>query len=183
MTGCRLLGHRTEKSDMIQLRSTVARDLPDLLGWVGSEAGMILWSGPTFSWPLDLEQLDTYLAESPAASRLVWTAFDHVEPAPVGHFGLALQGNGDTGRLGRVLVAPNARHLGYGRAVTQAALTAGFNETTTEVMKLGVYRHNSIGRRLYEQLGFKTALIVENSVTIDGEPWDNIEMRLPRHLS
>jgi ribosomal protein S18 acetylase RimI-like enzyme len=50
-------------------------------------------------------------------------------------------------------------------------------------LTLGVYRHNTIARRLYEQLGFKTTLIVEHSVTIDGEPWDNIEMRLPRHLS
>jgi hypothetical protein len=48
----------TEESDMIQLRPTVAEDLPDLLGWVDSEAEMVLWSGLTFSWPLDLEQLD-----------------------------------------------------------------------------------------------------------------------------
>lgn len=61
-------------------------------------------------------------------------------------------------------------------------MTAGFNDTTIEVMTLGVYRHNTIARRLYEQLGFRTSVIVENSVTIDGEPWDNIEMRLPRHL-
>lgn len=80
---------------MIQLRPTVAGDLPDLLGCVGSEAEMVLWSGPTFSWPLDLEQLSSYLAESPAASRLVWTAFDHVGSAPVGHVGLALQDNGN----------------------------------------------------------------------------------------
>ena len=168
---------------MIQLRPTVAGDLPDLLGWVGSEAEMVLWSGPTFSWPLDLEHWAPTWRKAPPQAGLVWTAFDHVEPAPVGHVGLALQDNGNTGRLGRVLVAPNARHLGYGRAITQAAVTAGFNETTIEVMTLGVYRHNTIARRLYEQIGFKTTLIVENSVTIDGEPWDNIEMRLPRHLS
>jgi len=50
-------------------------------------------------------------------------------------------------------------------------------------MTLGVYRHNILARRLYEQLGFKTTAIVENSVTIDGAPWDNIEMRLLRHDS
>ena len=129
---------------MIQLRSTVAEDLPKVLGWVGSEAEMVLWSGPTFSWPLDLEQLDIYLAESHAKSRLVWTAFDPVAPAPVGHVTLAIRDNGNTGRLGGILVAPTTRHL-------------------------------------YEQLGFKTTAIVENSVTINGEPWDNVEMRLPRH--
>jgi len=144
---------------------------------------MVLWSGPTFSWPLDLHQLDDYLAESAATGRLVWTAFDYDEPAPIGHVGIALQDNGNTGRLGRVLIAPNARRLGYGRAVTQAAIAAGFNETTIEVMTLGVYRQNTIARSLYEQLGFKTTLIVENSVTIDGDAWDNIEMQLPRHLS
>jgi RimJ/RimL family protein N-acetyltransferase len=169
----------TEESDMIQLLPTVAEDLRDLLGWVGSEAEMVLWSGLTFSWPLDLEQLDASLARR-QASRLIWTAFDHVAPTPVGHVSLALQDNGNTGRLGRVLVAPNTRHLGHGFAVTQAAVTAGFNETTIEVMTLGVYRHNTIARRLYEQLGFKTTMIVENSITVDGEPWDTIEMRLPR---
>jgi RimJ/RimL family protein N-acetyltransferase len=56
---------------MIQLRPTVTEDLPDLLGWVSSEAEMVLWSGPRFSWPLDVEQLDAYLAESRAGTRLV----------------------------------------------------------------------------------------------------------------
>ena len=99
----------------------------------------------------------------------------------MGHVSLAFQNNGKTGRLGRVLVAPNARHLGHGRAVTQAAVTAGFNESRIDAMTLGVYRHNTIARHLYEQLGFKTTAILENSVTVNGEPWDNIEMRIQRH--
>jgi len=166
---------------MIELRPSVSQDLPDLLGWVSSEAEMVLWSGPKFSWPLDVEQLDAYLAESRAGTRLVWTASDSFSKTPVGHVSLAFQDNGKTGRLGRVLVAPKARHAGHGRAVTQAAVTAGFNESGIDAMTLGVYRHNTIARHLYEQLGFKTTAIVENSVTVNGEPWDNIEMRLPRH--
>ena len=105
---------------------------------------MVLWSGPRFSWPLDVEQLDAYLAESRAGTRLVWTASDSVSAAPLGHVSLAFQNNGKTGRLGRVLVAPNARHVGHGRAVTQAAVTAGFNESRIDAMTLGVYRHNTI---------------------------------------
>ena len=166
---------------MIELRPSVSQDLPDLLGWVSSEAEMVLWSGPKFSWPLHVEQLDVYLAESRAGTRLVWTASDSFSKTPVGHVSLAFQDNGKTGRLGRVLVAPKARHAGHGRAVTQAAVTAGFNESGIDAMTLGVYRHNTIARHLYEQLGFKTTAIVENSVTVNGEPWDNIEMRLPRH--
>ena len=166
---------------MIQLRPTVAEDLPDLLGRVNSEAEMVVWSGPTFHWPLNLEQLNAYLAESPAASRLVWTAHDNVSAEHIGHASLALQDNGNIGRLARVLVAPNARHLGHGRAVTQAAVTAGFNETSIEAITLGVYRHNTIARDLYEQLGFTTTATVENSITINGKTWGNLEMRLPRH--
>jgi RimJ/RimL family protein N-acetyltransferase len=172
---------RTEESDMIQLRPTVPEDLPDLLGWVGSEAEMVLWSGLNFSWPLDIDQLDAYLTESHAGKRLVWTASDPINAAPVGHVSIALQDNGRTGRLGRVLVAPNARHVGHGRAVTQAAVTASFNEGRIDAMTLGVYRHNTTARHLYEQLGFKTTAVLKNAVTVNGEPWDNIEMRLPRH--
>jgi ribosomal protein S18 acetylase RimI-like enzyme len=181
MTRCRLRNHSKEESDMIQLRPTVAEDLPGLLGWVGTEAEMVLWSGPKFSWPLDVEQLVAYLAESRAGTRLVWTASDSVSAAPMGHVSLAFQNNGKTGRLGRVLVAPNARHVGHGRAVTLAAVTAGFNESRIDAMMLGVYRHNTIARHLYEQLGFKTTAILENWVTVNGEPWENIEMRRPRH--
>ena len=100
---------------MIQLRPAVGEDLPDLLGWVSSEEQMVLWSGPKFSWPLDVEQLDAYLAESRAGTRLVWTASDSRSAAPVGHVSLAFQHNGTTGRLGRVLVSPNACHLVHGR--------------------------------------------------------------------
>jgi RimJ/RimL family protein N-acetyltransferase len=177
---CRLPRHRAEESDLIQLRPTVAEDLPELLGWIGSEAEMVLWSGPSFSWPLDREQLGAYLAEGHARKRLLWTASDSVSAARVGHVSLALQDNGNTGRLGRILIAPTARHLGHGRVVTQAAVTAGFHQTRIDVMTLGVYRHNTIARHLYEQLGFKTTTTVENSATVNGKPWDNIEMRLPR---
>jgi len=168
---------------MIQLRPTVGEDLPDLLRWVGSEAQMVLWSGPKFSWPLDVEQLEAYLTESRAGTRLIWTASDSRSAAPVGHVSLAFQDNGTTGRLGRVLVAANARHLGHGRAITQAAVTAGFDQSSIEALTLGVYRHNTIACHLYEQLGFKTTAIMKSSVTVDGEPWDNIEMRLPRHCT
>ena len=60
-------------------------------------------------------------------------------------------------------------------------MTAGFNETSIEAITLGVYRHNTIARDLYEQLGFTTTATVENSITINGKPWGNLEMRLPRH--
>jgi RimJ/RimL family protein N-acetyltransferase len=170
-----------EKPDMIQLHPTVPEDLPDLLGWVGSEAQMVLWSGPNFSWPLDLEKLDAYLAESHAGTRLAWTAPDPDSATPVGHVSLTLQDHGRTGRLGRVLVAPNARHVGHRRAVTQAAVTAGFAEGRIDAMTLGVYRRNTTARHLYEQLSFKTTAIVENAATVNGKPWDHIEMRLPGH--
>jgi hypothetical protein len=43
------------------LRETIPADLHVFLSWVPSEADMVLWSGPAFTWPLDRGQLESCL--------------------------------------------------------------------------------------------------------------------------
>ncbi|MGW6939813.1 GNAT family N-acetyltransferase [Streptomyces xanthophaeus] len=79
-----------------------AEDSPLLRTWVTDPAALMTWAGPAFSWPLDDAQLADYAAEP---GRHAWTA---VSPGtgPVGH--ASFLGN----RLGRVLIAPQARGQG-----------------------------------------------------------------------
>ena len=69
----------------MRLRETVPADLDILLGWVPSEADMVLWSGRTFTWPLDRGQLESYLHND---QRRYWTGLDPESGHPVGHASL-----------------------------------------------------------------------------------------------
>lgn len=57
-------------------------DLDVFLSWVPDEEAMVLWSGPTFSWPLDRLQLERYLTN---VHRRYWTGTDEITGAIVGH--------------------------------------------------------------------------------------------------
>jgi ribosomal protein S18 acetylase RimI-like enzyme len=71
---------------------------------------------------------------------------------PVG-FGLAVRERGMVG-LFDIVVSPDVRGKGYGRAVTQALMHWGKAEGTSHAY-LQVHAQNSVARSLYGSLGFE----------------------------
>jgi GNAT superfamily N-acetyltransferase len=62
-------------------------------------------------------------------------------------------GASGVGHLSSIAVAPGARGLGLGKAVT-AALTRRMLEEGDDLVTLGMYADNATGRALYDALGF-----------------------------
>ncbi|MFC9296623.1 GNAT family N-acetyltransferase [Streptomyces sp. NPDC057011] len=145
-----------------------APDAPLLRTWVTTPAELMTWAGPAFTWPLDDAQLTAYAAEP---GRRTWTA---VTPAgdPVGHASLAGT------RLGRILIAPEARGRGLGETLVSLAVSHAFGELRLPELGLGVWAHNTTAIRLYEKLGFRTEQVLEDVEKIDGVPWTAHQMRL-----
>lgn len=96
----------------------------------------------------------------PTATRLrqSWMAIDPASGQVVGHASVRLDAQGASGRIGRVLVAPEARGKGVGAAMPARVLAAAFGELGLERVELGVWTDNSSAIRLYEGLGFKMSL-------------------------
>ncbi|MFJ4779483.1 GNAT family N-acetyltransferase [Streptomyces sp. NPDC088762] len=156
---------------MISLRPfRPALDAPSLRTWVTSRAELMTWAGPSFSWPLDDAQLTAYAAEP---GRHTWTA---VTPTgdPVGHVSLAGT------RLGRVLIAPQARGRGRGEALVSLAVSRAFDELGLPEITLGVWAHNAAAIRIYEKLGFRTQQVIKDVEEVDGVRWTAHQMRLAR---
>lgn len=80
------------------------------------------------------------------------------------------------GRLGIWLV-PEARHLGLGARLLEAALTKAKTKGITRV-ELTVRVDNVNARRLYERFGFITECLQKNSTRVDGEYSDAWAMAL-----
>ncbi|MFD9411355.1 GNAT family N-acetyltransferase [Streptomyces sp. NPDC059989] len=143
-------------------------DAPLLRTWVTSHAELMTWAGPSFSWPLDEAQLTAYAAEP---GRHTWTA---VTPAgdPVGHASIAGT------RLGRVLIAPEARGRGLGETLVSLTVSRAFGELNLPQLGLGVWAHNTAAIRLYEKLGFRTHDTLKDVEEVDGVPWTAHQMKL-----
>ncbi|MFE1900875.1 GNAT family N-acetyltransferase [Streptomyces yangpuensis] len=91
---------------------------------------------------------------------------------PLGHISLA------DGRLGRVLIAPEARGRGLGEHLVSLAVSLGFDELALPEIRLGVWTHNTAALRVYDKLGFRTTETLEAVEVVDGVPWSVHRMRL-----
>ncbi|MET9961119.1 GNAT family N-acetyltransferase [Streptomyces sp. NPDC006326] len=145
-------------------------DGPLLRGWISTRAELVTWAGPAFTWPLDDAQLTAYAAEP---GRHTWTAHTPGGRA-LGH--VSVRGT----RLGRVLIAPEARGRGLGETLLTLAIGRAFGELDLPELDLGVYTHNTRAVRLYEKLGFRSGQVLPDVEEVDGVRWSALQMRLPR---
>ena len=137
---------------------------------------MVLWTGPTFSWPLNRFQLERYLAN---ANRQYWTGIDETTGAVVGHGTLMLDDKAWACRLGSIIVDPGRRGEGLGRKLMELLKATAFGITTVTELTLGVIAHNSPARSLYESVGFRGSEVVRRTPMGD-QVWEVISMRQSR---
>jgi RimJ/RimL family protein N-acetyltransferase len=156
----------------MKLRPTTTDDLQTILRWVESNQEMVMWSGPTFTWPLEYTQLARYF-DSP--NRTYWSAIDTDSQELLGHASLLIDNEANLMRIGFILVNPEHRGRGVGREFVEAVVRHGFQASALPVMNLGVYAHNTAALNLYESLGFSKTGVVFHT-TVEEEQWDVVDM-------
>jgi [ribosomal protein S18]-alanine N-acetyltransferase len=131
-------------------RDATAADLAVVVSWIGSRRECELWAGPRVTYPPRPDLLKDEI-DWDAAIDL---ALD--DARGLAGFGQLVPRAPDRVHLARVVVRPDARGLGLGRALCSALLdraaVAGFASAT-----LNVYRENIAAVRLYTDLGFRDA--------------------------
>ncbi|MDK1476829.1 GNAT family protein [Streptomyces sp. 549] len=161
---------------MVELRAFTLADAGVIVSWISGPAELLTWAGPGFTWPLDDPQLAAYVVEP---GRRTWTGIGP-DGRLVGHASLRLAADGRSARLGRVLIAPEARGQGYGAALLTQVLKFAFAQPGLERVELGVFTHNSNAVRLYEGLGFRVDQVLPDVERVDGESWSALQMSLAR---
>ncbi|MCX4526627.1 MULTISPECIES: GNAT family N-acetyltransferase [unclassified Streptomyces] len=149
-------------------------DSAPLLDWIAGPAELVTWAGPAFGWPLDDAQLAAYAAEP---GRHTWTAVSDTD-RPLGHISLRRHPDAPGARVGRVLIAPDARGRGLGEILLTQAIDRAFGELGLTELDLGVYAHNTAAVRLYEKLGFQTQQVLRDVEQVEGVWWTALQMRL-----
>jgi RimJ/RimL family protein N-acetyltransferase len=159
----------------VSLRPLTAADCTRIAGWIASEDDLYQWSGPAdFAWPLTLDQLLADLARAGGGRMLLAATGD--DGALVGHVKLAVAAHHRIGHVGRVLVAPDQRGRGMGRALMRAVVALGFGELGLHRLQLGVYTFNAAAIACYQGAGFVIEGRLRDSTLGSGGYWQGLTM-------
>jgi RimJ/RimL family protein N-acetyltransferase len=171
---------------MITLRKFSRNDFHIIKRWITSQRLCVQWSGPHFSYPLNDDQLEKYLAvvENDAIPDIGFMALPKENNSPVGHIKI---GNVDaasgTGTLQFVIIGDDDnRNKGMGHELVSRAVAYSFDTLCLQSINLKVFDFNISAQKCYNKIGFEETGIYEAVYTIDGseETLRGIEMNLTR---
>jgi RimJ/RimL family protein N-acetyltransferase len=156
-------------------------DYGHLVAWIPDEAQLLQWPGPIFRWPLDDAQLDAYRTPTvaPEPTRLIWRAVTSPDGALVGHVELnEIDRRHLAASLSRVLVSPEHRDRGVGRAMAAAVLEAALGALGLHRVELRVFDFNEPAIRCREALGFRREGFLRDKWRVGNEYWNALVMSL-----
>jgi RimJ/RimL family protein N-acetyltransferase len=153
----------------VDLSPFTGDDFRRLIGWLQSREALFQWSGGVFDFPLDEEQLERHLAESPRNRRMPFTAVERGSREPLGHIELTeLDRAQSSVYLVRVLVDPERRTNGIGEAMVRKALEMAFGHLRLHRVSLRVFESNAAAIACYEKVGFTTEGLLRDAARLNG---------------
>lgn len=163
---------------MIQLKPFKQDDIPRLISWVKTEAELYQFAGNIFTFPLTIEQLESYI-KNPLHEGYKVISSESIEI--IGHCEINRTQNHP--RISRVLIG-NKTYRGKGLA--KDIITALLNKLKKEgaqKVDLNVYDWNTPAVRTYQSLGFqvkerKTKDEHCAEISFEGKPCSILNMEL-----
>lgn len=141
---------------MIRLRPFKPTDSEIIATWFDDEIAFNFWSGGQYTYPLTPQQI-TYKSKIYESDKnaFMMTALD--ENGDIcGHFIFRLANyEKNSLHMGHIVVSPNKRGQGLGKAMIQTALKYAVEIMGMKRITLGVYADNIPARKCYESIGFK----------------------------
>lgn len=160
---------------MIRLRPYKDTDANAILSWCKKEEDFYKWTaGVLGNYPITEKELNF------VKSLIPFTAFD--ESGIVGFFTLRNPGNSlDELRFGFIIVDPEIRCKGYGKAMIQQGLKFAFQIYGAKKASLGVFENNPSAYHCYKAIGFQD-MISDNTETyhVMNEDWKCLELTMER---
>ncbi len=144
---------------------------------------LLQWAGPKYIYPLDIfqlkETLNKTIGEQP--SFKVFKAINSVTIEPVGHIQLMnIDYSNGTCVLGRVLIFPDHRFKGFGKAIVRLALKEAFDSLGLQEVKLNVFDFNKNAIALYNSIGFISYQVKKGARNFQSETWNLVSMKLSK---
>ena len=157
---------------MIKLKPFEANDWKYLQKWIANEAELIQFAGPIFSFPIDRNQVESYLSNP---NRTVFKIENSSRQA-IGMAEISDEG-GNVAKLARIIIGEESmRGKGIGTELMNQLADYGFNQLKKKKLILNVYSWNLGAIKCYEKVGFRRTDKSPTVVTVGSEKWEAIAM-------
>ena len=158
---------------MLRIRPYKAVDANTILSWCRNEKAFYQWTaGILGNFPITQNEFGFI------ESLMPFTAFD--ETGIVGFFTLRNPGDSlDELRFGFVIVNPDIRGKGYGKAMLQLGIKFAFEIYGAKRVSLGVFENNLPAYYCYKAVGFDDVVLdTTETYCVLGEKWNCKELML-----
>lgn len=159
--------------NMIRLRPYKDSDAKTILSWCEDQTTFYKWTAGVLGvYPLTEEQFGK------VRSNMPFVAMDDHEI--VGFFMMRNPGDSlDLLRFGFVILDPNKRGKGYGKAMLQLGLKYARDIFGAKKVTLGVFENNQPAYHCYKAAGFTESKTAETETySILGEEWNCLELEI-----
>ncbi|SMP68586.1 GNAT family N-acetyltransferase [Anoxynatronum buryatiense] len=167
---------------MFELRFFQFSDFEQLINWIKTPEILLQWGGPNFSFPLDKQQLESYLKDANKynSNTLIYSVKEKETGKIIGHITLGnIDRKNKSARVGKVLVGDmSVRGKGIGQQMMTEILKVAFDELHLHRVSLGVFDFNSSAITCYEKSGFKKEGLLRDARKIGDEYWSLWEMSI-----
>ena len=172
----------TTKCPRIKIVSFQKTDIDRLIGWIPSEAFLLQWAGPIFSFPLTGQQLERHLKKTSAEkpTLLIFKAVDTNSGQIIGHGELAsIDYRNSSATLARILVGPpEARGNGIGSQMIHSLLQIAFDILHLHRVDLHVFDFNQQAIQSYAKAGFIKEGVMRESRKLEDQYWNSCIMSI-----
>ncbi|SER71415.1 GNAT family N-acetyltransferase [Salisediminibacterium halotolerans] len=168
---------------MIYLTRFEEKDFDRLISWVTDADMMMMWGGPTFTFPLTREQLADFTAgaNEPDAEMHAFNVIISGTDEKAGFITInSIDRVENRAKIGKVLIADQARGRGICVPLIKEISRVAFEELELGELYLGVFDFNHPAIRCYEQAGFQTYEYVPDIRYLYGDYHGVWRMKLTR---
>lgn len=162
---------------MITLKPFTVADGKLLIEWISSEAELIQFAGPIFSYPIQQSQVENYLSE---LNRIVFKVETESQQT-IGMAEISIEGN-NVAKLARILIGEKSmRGKGVGAELINELTEYAFNKLKSSRVILNVYSWNIGAIKCYQKVGFSQTAKPVEYVRVGNDEWGLIEMEKTRN--
>ena len=148
-------------------------DIDRVCSWIKSEAVMVLWAGPIFSWPMTQKQFRGQLRAAKGKAATLFPFGLYRGNTLIGYCELAAYDRkSQSVHLSRVIISPKHRKKGFAQIMIGRVLKFGFCELGLNRIGLGVFDFNKPAIKCYKNMGFKLEGTLRETSKVGDSFWN-----------
>jgi len=157
----------------LQVEKFRAGDIGRVCSWITSEAAMVQWAGPSFSWPMTQKQFREQLRAAKGKAATLFPFGLYRGHILIGYCELAAYDRkSQSVHLSRVIISPKHRNKGLAQIMIASVLKFGFCELGLNRIALGVFDFNKPAIKYYNNMGFKLEGTLRQTSKVGDSFWN-----------